>query len=309
MEDSNKLNEKNFLPNVSPPSPLPVNLALSPQSETEVKQQMSPDVDEQSNIGNMSLNSEPLASALGPITQSGSSLLGWMKEAASSGGEILSKVAEKAKNSVDNIVTTLDPQMKEYIYSGGDVEIIVASDKDVKVKPCREAFQTVFGKATVIGLPAQAVNIAAQPVGFEAALRGAQERTANLRTNSHIEDKLPVAAIENFIIEAFPDQWFDAGLIMITDPQRNLVLKSITQMTPIPLAVVATIRESTPKDYPLQDTGFSVTIGQVMAENLKVIPAEWHQHYTSVNRSDMILNAVKSLAAIYKKTIATTAEM
>lgn len=36
------------------------------------------------------------------------------------------------------------------IDSGGDTEVIVASDKDDKVRPVREAFQTVFGKATVM---------------------------------------------------------------------------------------------------------------------------------------------------------------
>jgi hypothetical protein len=33
--------------------------------------------------------------------------------------------------------------------SGGDVDVIVASDKEVKLSPVREAFQAVFGKATV----------------------------------------------------------------------------------------------------------------------------------------------------------------
>lgn len=33
--------------------------------------------------------------------------------------------------------------------SGGDVNIIVASNKEVKVSPIREAFQSVFGKATI----------------------------------------------------------------------------------------------------------------------------------------------------------------
>lgn len=33
--------------------------------------------------------------------------------------------------------------------SGGDMEIVVASDKDAKISPVRQAFQTVFGKATV----------------------------------------------------------------------------------------------------------------------------------------------------------------
>jgi hypothetical protein len=41
-------------------------------------------------------------------------LLGWVKGAVGSGG-LLSKVAEKAKSSVDSMITTLDPQMKEFL--------------------------------------------------------------------------------------------------------------------------------------------------------------------------------------------------
>lgn len=33
--------------------------------------------------------------------------------------------------------------------SGGDLDIVVASDKEVKVSAVREAFQFIFGKATV----------------------------------------------------------------------------------------------------------------------------------------------------------------
>lgn len=36
--------------------------------------------------------------------------------------------------------------------SGGDIDIVVASVKDVKVEPVKRAFQDVFGRATVIGL-------------------------------------------------------------------------------------------------------------------------------------------------------------
>lgn len=39
--------------------------------------------------------------------------MGFFKEALTTG--VLSKVAEKAKYSVDSIITTLDPQMSEYI--------------------------------------------------------------------------------------------------------------------------------------------------------------------------------------------------
>ena len=45
--------------------------------------------------------------------------------------------------------------MKEYIRSGGEVTIVVASDKEVKVQPVREAFQKVLGRATIFGVAAK----------------------------------------------------------------------------------------------------------------------------------------------------------
>ena len=48
--------------------------------------------------------------------------------------------------------------MKEYIRSGGDITVVVASDKDVKVQPVREAFQKVLGRATIYGIPTKVGN-------------------------------------------------------------------------------------------------------------------------------------------------------
>ena len=49
--------------------------------------------------------------------------------------------------------------MKEYIRSGGDVTVVVASDKDVKIQPVREAFQKVLGRATIYGIPAKVITL------------------------------------------------------------------------------------------------------------------------------------------------------
>lgn len=54
-----------------------------------------------------------IGSAAAAHAESGG-LLGWVKGAVGSGG-LLSKVAEKAKNSVDSMITTLDPQMREFL--------------------------------------------------------------------------------------------------------------------------------------------------------------------------------------------------
>ena len=58
--------------------------------------------------------------------------------------------------------------MKEYIRSGGEVTVVVASDKEVKVQPVREAFQKVLGRATIFGVPTKVIasRIADADLGF-----------------------------------------------------------------------------------------------------------------------------------------------
>ena len=47
-----------------------------------------------------------------------SGMFGWVK-----GSGFLSKVVEKTKTVTENVITTLDPQMKDFIHSGGDIEV------------------------------------------------------------------------------------------------------------------------------------------------------------------------------------------
>ena len=108
-------------------------------------------------------------------------MFGWVK-----GSGFLSKVVEKTKSVTENVITTLDPQMKEFIHSGGDIEVVVTSDKEDKVVPVREAFQEVFGQATVYGLASKCVSIAEQPVGFASGKQAALERISTLRKSGWI---------------------------------------------------------------------------------------------------------------------------
>lgn len=50
------------------------------------------------------------------------------------------------------------------------MDIVVTSVKEVKVAAIRDAFQEVFGMATVTGEAGQS-NIAPQPVGYAAGLK------------------------------------------------------------------------------------------------------------------------------------------
>ena len=152
----------------------------------------------------------------------------WVK-----GGNFLSKVVEKTKTMSENVITTLDPQMKEFIKSGGDIEVVVASDKEGKVAPVREAFQEVFGQATVYGLASKAASIAEQPVGFASGRQAALERVSSLRKGGNVEAQTVIVGVESFLYEVTEDLWLDLCCLLLTDPARKISLQAFTQPTPV----------------------------------------------------------------------------
>lgn len=235
---------------------------------------------------------------LTPDKENNAGMWGWIKGTVS-GKDFLNKVAEKAKNSVDSMITTLDPQMKDYIYSGGDIDLIVTSDKEDKIGPVREAFQTVFGRASVSGMAIQ-TNIAIQPVGYSAGLKGAEDRISCLRQSGRIHERQPVVAIENFVVELTPDRWFDIGCLVLDDPAIESPIHVYTQSTPVPLQYINEMQKDTGSDYPLRWSGLAVPVGHVIGRALQVPHTEWHLHVTGVSRRDIVLVAAKSLATAYK---------
>ncbi|CAL4112658.1 unnamed protein product [Meganyctiphanes norvegica] len=279
------------IPVTTPQVPLPSATPITSQPQTP----QSPTGSVETSA--VSLGSPTSLEPSGGGQGKGGSWMGWIKGTVSSVG---TKVAEKAKNSMDTMITTLDPQMKEFIRSGGDMDIIVASDKEVKIGAVREAFQTAFGRATVNGIGGQASSVAAQPVGFEAALQAAEERINSLRSTGNIHPHHPIVALENFIVELTPECWYEMGLLLLDDPGQDILLQTYTQVTPIPPDYITQARCQTPDDYPLKASGFSTTIGQIASQHLQVHHSQWQEMLSGVPRRDMIVLASRTLAGLYK---------
>ncbi|XP_048026435.1 protein PRRC1 isoform X1 [Megalobrama amblycephala] len=216
------------------------------------------------------------------------------------GNPMVKTVLDKTKHSVESMITTLDPGMAPYIKSGGDVDIVVTSDKEVKVAAVRDAFQEVFGLAMVTGEAGQS-NIAPQPVGYAAGVKGAQERIDSLRRAAVIHEKQPVVSVENFIAELFPDKWFDIGCLILDDPGNGIHIETFTQATPVALEYVQQAQSLTPPDYNLRWSGLLVTVGEVLERNVPNISrTDWHLAFTGTSRRQMIYSAAKALAGMYK---------
>ncbi|NXR79044.1 PRRC1 protein, partial [Pycnonotus jocosus] len=231
----------------------------------------------------------------------GGGLWGFIKGVAEN--PMVKSVLDKTKHSVETMITTLDPGMVPYIRTGGELDIVVTSNKEVKVAAIRDAFQEVFGMAVVTGEAAQS-NIAPQPVGYAAGLKGAQERIDSLRRTGVIHEKQPAVSVENFIEELLPDKWFDIGCLIIEDPIHGIHLEAFTQATPVPLQYVQQAKSLTPQDYNLRWSGLLVTVGEVLEKSvLNVNRTDWHAVFTGMSRRQMIYSAAKALAGMYKQQL------
>ncbi|KAJ8261502.1 hypothetical protein COCON_G00172250 [Conger conger] len=228
-------------------------------------------------------------------------LWGFFKGVA--GNPMVKTVLDKTKHSVESMITTLDPGMAPYIKSGGDLDIVVTSDKEVKVAAVRDAFQEVFGLAMVTGEAGQS-NIAPQPVGYAAGLKGAQERIDSLRRTGVIHEKQPAVSVESCITELLPDKWFDVGCLILEDPGNGIRIETFTQATPIALEHVQQAQNLTPPDYSLRWSGLQVTVGEVLERSFpQVSRTDWHLAFTGMSRRQMIFSAAKALAGAYRQQL------
>jgi len=230
-------------------------------------------------------------------------MFGWVK-----GTGFLSKMVEKTKSVTENVITTLDPQMKEFIHSGGDVELVVASDKENKVGPIREAFQKVFGHATVYGLPSKSISIAEQPVGFASGKQAAAERISTLRKSGSVTPNTVILSVENFLYEVNEEIWIDLSCLVLSDPLRKIQLQAYSQPTNVDAKYIEMLKEGTPENYPRQWSGFAVPIGQVMADQLNVPHTSWQEAVTGVHRKELLLLAAQGVAGMYKRAIQAKVE-
>lgn len=232
---------------------------------------------------------------------SGGGMWGWFKSASQN--TFVQSVVEKTKTGVDRMITTLDPGMTPYLRQGGDISVVVASEKVVKWGAVRDAFQKVFGVANVKGIPAQS-GVAPQPVGYAAGLRGAHDRIGYLRRSGLVEERQLCVAVESFIAELLPDKWFDIGCVVLEDPARNINLEMFTQAVPVPPEIVSHVQSATPADYNLSWSGLSVTIGQAFQHHMPWIePTDWHKTFTGQSRQAIIYDSIVTLAGLYQEKL------
>lgn len=245
--------------------------------------------------------------------------------------DIINQIAEKAKNSVDSVITALDPGMKEYLYSGGNINIIVISDSNNLVSPIRDSFQSVFGRATVVAArydPPGAVE--EYPVklacGFEEAIIVAQERIKRLRLDtSNVPQNQVVVVVQPTLVTVIQNElfknlvldenllprWFLTYCMIIEDPVLNLTLHSYSQFIPLDIEVVTSARQGKfPEGFTDNHLGFSLPIGELIASKLNLKTSnseesdqdvEWLQVLSGLEETKVIHDLSRAVAHLYRR--------
>merc|ERR1712032_525980 len=116
-----------------------------------------------------------------------------------------------------------------------------------------------------------------------------------LRKGSNVEAQTVIVGVESFLYEVTEDLWLDLCCLLLTDPARKISLQAFTQPTPVDARFVAKLKDGTPSDYPKQWSGFAVTIGSVMAEELGVAHTTWQKAVTGLSREELLLPAARAL--------------
>lgn len=248
--------------------------------------------------------------------------------------DIINQIAEKAKNSVDSVITTLDPGMKEYLYSGGNINIIVISDSICLVNSIRDSFQSVFGRATVVAARYNPPEAAKDyPIklanGFDEAIIVAQERIKRLRLDtSNVPQNQVIVVVQPTIVtvsrsdvtgnqvaaglktdENLSPRWFLTYCMIIEDPVLGVTMNSYSQFIPLDSEVVTMAKQSDfPDGFSDNHLGFSKSIVELMMSRLnigdleyEVQDSEWLRLWSGLDVTKVIYELSTSLAHFYRR--------
>lgn len=258
---------------------------------------------------------------------------------------LMSNIVNKTKSAAENVITTLDPGMSNFLNDGVDndrVNIVICSTQQVKIEPVSEAWKRhwPYGLVHVQGLNVQPKTVPQQPVGAAAGLQGCRERiqaailaigkaqalaekeklkssmgstttSDSDKTDSSGASKIKIApncylAVENYIDQILPDQWFDISCLLLKDVRRNVEFLAFSQAIPVPLSVIEKIKKKQESvDQSLSRTtpnvnGYDYTVGKMMVDlNLASNHRDWHEHFGGVSRRTCIYQAARTLAHQY----------
>ncbi|KRZ30942.1 Protein PRRC1 [Trichinella pseudospiralis] len=241
----------------------------------------------------------------------------WLKNTVSN-NSFLNTVASKAKDSVETVIMTLDPQMKDYLNSSSSSSssstetwkmAYLITSAEAELSAVRSAMQIVLKSIDVEAINrTQLPDLPLTPLGFQSALLCARRRVAQIRDINlqTIDDNQPVMTIQNFLVELHADTWFHCDCVYLNVREQSYETYIYTQLTPMNANLISHMRQCSEGKIFLPETpGFSVSVEQTIS-HFGINPWQWFPNTITLHRQDMIKNAAIAVASLYKRAMSNT---
>lgn len=239
------------------------------------------------------------------------SMWSWMSSAVSAGLQTTQNlgrnIVEKTKTSVESVITTLDPEMQDYL-RGRDqsINIAVTTDDSEAVEAIKDGFLQVF-EHVVIQPHSSVSGIAPLPVGFSAGVKGAQHRIANLVRGKKILEGQVIIGFEEMVCELLPGKWFGLTCLALSDPTSKLEFETFSQSVHIPKLYITKAEESTPSNYNLRWSGLSYTLGEVIIGSGQA-HGDWQSKLSGSSKRQILTLAARTLAGQFRDRLKACAD-
>ncbi|KAL1236849.1 Protein PRRC1-A [Trichinella pseudospiralis] len=222
-------------------------------------------------------------------------------------------LASKAKDSVETVIMTLDPQMKDYLNSSSSSSstetwkmAYLITSAEAELSAVRSAMQIVLKSIDVEAINrTQLPDLPLTPLGFQSALLCARRRVAQIRDINlqTIDDNQPVMTIQNFLVELHADTWFHCDCVYLNVREQSYETYIYTQLTPMNANLISHMRQCSEGKIFLPETpGFSVSVEQTIS-HFGINPWQWFPNTITLHRQDMIKNAAIAVASLYKRAM------
>lgn len=236
---------------------------------------------------------------------------GWMSSAVSVGLQttqnIGRNIVEKTKTSVESVITTLDPEMEDYMYGRDQsVSLAVTSTDTEAIEAIKDGFLQVF-EHVVVQSHSSVSGIAPLPVGFSAGVKGAQHRIANLIRGKKAQEGQVIIGVEEMVSELLPGKWFGLTCLALNDPTSKLELETFSQSIHIPKVYITKAEESTPSNYNLRWSGLSFTLGEVIIGSGQA-HGDWHSKISGSSKRQILTLTARTLAGQFRDKLKASAD-
>jgi hypothetical protein len=210
-------------------------------------------------------------------------------------------------NIVEKVITTIDPQMKEFIHPANQAFLLVTSHVQLS-HAIRESFTNAgFSKITINlldinQLSQNVTQFAPQIVGFPCALQSVREKLDS--SLGYMQQTNCVClSFQDFLVEITTDNWFEMAVIMLKDKVNNIELIVYTEAIPISLEDIDQLRQLTSNDYPLKWSGFAVRLPEKNFNfNPKADTLSYETSDTIISQT-RISHAIKTIALLFKNKL------